>query len=406
VNDGVVSAALGRVRASLVAPGLLKHSAMSGSTPLNIAFVMTSCEAGGTERQMIELMRRLNPERWHVHVACLHARGAWFRRMSESAASVTEFPLKSFSRPDTVRQAWAFMRWCREQGIVVVHTADLYANIFALPAAAFANVPVRIANRREINPDKSIGQIVMQRAAYECAHKIVANSRAAAGRLRREGVPARKVATVSNGVDRRVFVPHPARPRLRHVVVVANLRPEKRHDVLIDAAPEVLRHYPDARFEIVGGGPALRALQARTVDQRVAQAFSFVGHEEDVAARLRNADIFVLPSQSEAFPNAVLEAMSAGLPIVASGVGGILELIDDHRTGLLVPAGDPHALAQGICRLMADQPLGVRLGEAASLEVRGRYSFDRMTAAFEAVYLSELTRRGVAPTDSETVLAS
>jgi glycosyltransferase involved in cell wall biosynthesis len=385
---------------------LLKHCDMQDPPPVNIAFVMTSCEAGGTERQMIELQRRLNPERWQVHVACLHARGAWFRRMSEAAASVTEFPLKSFSRPDTMRQAWAFMRWCREHSIVIVHTTDLYANIFALPAAAFADVPVRIANRREINPDKSLGQIVMQRAAYECAHKIVANSRAAADRLRREGVPARKVATVSNGVDRRIFVPQPARPTLRRVVVVANLRPEKRHDVLIDAAPEVLRHFPEARFEIVGGGPELRSLQGRTVDQGVAHAFAFVGHEEDVAARLRTADVFVLPSQSEAFPNAVLEAMSAGLPIVASGVGGILELIDDHRTGLLVPPGDPHTLARGICRLMADQPLGVRLGEAASQEVRGRYSFDRMTAAFEAVYLSELARRGVASPDSETVLAS
>jgi glycosyltransferase involved in cell wall biosynthesis len=376
------------------------------TTPVNIAFVMTSCEAGGTERQMIELQRRLNPERWQIHVACLHARGAWFHRMSESAASVTEFPLKSFSRPDTMRQAWAFMRWCRDRGIVIVHTADLYANIFALPAAAFAHVPVRIANRREINPDKSLGQIVMQRGAYECAHKIVANSRAAADRLRREGVPARKVATISNGVDRQIFVPHPARPKLRRVVVVANLRPEKRHDVLIDAAPEVLRHFPDARFEIVGGGPELASLQGRTVDQGVAHAFAFVGHDEDVATRLRAADVFVLPSQSEAFPNAVLEAMSAGLPIVASGVGGILELIDDHRTGLLVPPCDPNALARGICRLMADQPLGARLGEAASHEVRGRYSFDRMTAAFEALYLAELARRGMASTDSETVLAS
>jgi glycosyltransferase involved in cell wall biosynthesis len=379
---------------------------MQDAPPVNIAFVMTSCEAGGTERQMIELQRRLNPERWQVHVACLHARGAWFHRMSESAASVTEFPLKSFSRPDTMRQAWAFMRWCRDRGIVIVHTADLYANIFALPAAAFAHVPVRIANRREINPDKSLGQIVMQRGAYECAHKIVANSRAAADRLRREGVPARKVATISNGVDRQIFVPHAARPKLRRVVVVANLRPEKRHDVLIDAAPEVLRHFPDARFEIVGGGPGLRSLQARTVDQGVAHAFAFVGHDEEVATRLRTADIFVLPSESEAFPNAVLEAMSAGLPIVASGVGGMLELIDDHRTGLLVPPGDPNALARGICRLMADQPLGARLGEAASHEVRGRYSFDRMTAAFEALYLSELARRGIASTDSETVLAS
>jgi glycosyltransferase involved in cell wall biosynthesis len=379
---------------------------MRGPTPVNIAFVMTSCEAGGTERQMIELQRRLNPARWQVHVACLRARGAWFGRMSEAAATVTEFPLTSLKRPDAMRQAFAFMRWCREHGIVIVHTADLYANIFALPAAAFANVPVRIANRREINPDKTIGQILMQRAAYECAHKVVANSRAAAERLRREGVPSRKIATVSNGVDRSVFVPHPARHKLRRVVVVANLRPEKRHDVLIDAAPEVLRHFPEARFEIVGDGPELPSLQSRTVDQGVAHAFTFVGHEEDVAARLKAADIFVLPSRSEAFPNAVLEAMSAGLPIVASGVGGILELIDDHRTGLLVPPGDPHALARGICRLMADQPLGVRLGDAAAQEVRGRYSFDRMTAAFEAVYLSELARRGVPSSDRETVLAS
>jgi len=379
---------------------------MHGPTPVNIAFVMTSCEAGGTERQMIELQRRLNPARWQVHVACLHARGAWFRRMSETAAIVTEFPLKSLKRPDAMRQAFAFTRWCREHGIVIVHTADLYSNIFALPAAAFANVPVRIANRREINPDKTIGQILMQRAAYECAHKVVANSRAAAERLRREGVPSRKIATISNGVDRKVFVPHAARPKLRRVVVVANLRPEKRHDVLIDAAPEVLRHFPEARFDIVGSGPELTSLQARTVDQGVAHAFTFLGHEEDVAARLKASDIFVLPSQSEAFPNAVLEAMSAGLPIVASGVGGILELIDDHRTGLLVPAGDPHALARGICRLMADQPLGARLGEAATNEVRGRYSFDRMTAAFEAVYLSELERHGVPSSDRETVLAS
>jgi glycosyltransferase involved in cell wall biosynthesis len=87
--------------------------------------------------------------------------------------------------------------------------------------------------------------------------------------------------------------------------------------------------------------------------------------------------------------------MSAGLPIVASGVGGILELVDDGRTGLLVTPGDPHALAHGICRLMADGAMAARLGKAACQEVQGRYSFDRMTSAFEALYLAELTRRGV-----------
>jgi glycosyltransferase involved in cell wall biosynthesis len=88
--------------------------------------------------------------------------------------------------------------------------------------------------------------------------------------------------------------------------------------------------------------------------------------------------------------------MSAGLPIVASAVGGIVELIQDGRTGLLVTPGDPHALAHSLCRLMSDRALGVRLGRTACQEVQGRYSFERMTSAFEAIYISELTRSGVA----------
>jgi len=259
-----------------------------------------------------------------------------------------------------------------------------------------AGVPVRIANRREINPDKTRGQIMMQRAAYQFAHKVVANSRAAADRLRRERVPAGRVATVSNGIDSCAFASsRPARP-LRRVTVVANLRKEKGHDVLIDAAPEILRHVPDARFDIIGGGPELETLTARAKAQGVSDAFTFAGYEPNVPSRLRDADIFVLPSRSEAFPNAVLEAMAAGLPIVASGVGGILELIDDGRTGVLVTAGDAHALAHGICRLMADGAAAARLGKAACHEVQGRYSFERMTSAFEALYFAELTQRGVA----------
>ena len=181
----------------------------------------------------------------------------------------------------------------------------------------------------------------------------------------RTGTPAGRVATVSNGIDSCAFAADRSRRPLRNVTVVANLRKEKGHDVLIDAAPEVLRHFPDAHFDIVGAGPELETLKARAAAQGVMDAFTFIGYEPNVPQRLRDADIFVLPSRSEAFPNAVLEAMSAGLPIVASAVGGILELIDDGRTGLLVPPGDPHTLAHGICRLMASCTLGATLGKAA-----------------------------------------
>src|SRR5712691_4290168 len=187
------------------------------SRPIPIASVMTSFEPGGTERQMIELVRRLDPARWAVHIACFHTRGAWFGRVKEVAASVAEFPVRSFHSPETLRHLWAFAQWCRAQKIAIVHTSELYSNIFGLPGAALAGVPVRIGNRREINPDKSPVQIVLQRAAYSCASLVVANSRAGADRLRRERVPARKIAVVSNGLDFQHFQPRIGNGRPRKV---------------------------------------------------------------------------------------------------------------------------------------------------------------------------------------------
>jgi len=368
---------------------------LQGSGPVPIGFVLSSCHAGGTERQMIELLRRLNPARWQVHVAFIHARGEWLPRVSEAAVSIREFPFPTFHHPQVLTQTLEFVRWCREHEIAVVHTVDLNANIFALPAAAAAGVPVRIANRREIIPDRTRGQIVAQRAAYQFAHKVVANCHAAAERLRLERVSSGRIAMVPNGVDSTAFFT--ARPRrlLRRVSVVANLQPRKGQDVLIDAAPEVLRQFPDATFDIVGDGPELAKLQARAKAQGVATAFTFSGYDADVAKHLHDADIFVLPSRTEAFPNAVLEAMCAGLPIIASAVGGLLELVDDGRTGLLVRPGDPRALAHSICQLMTNRTLGERLGKSGSEDVL-RYSFGRMTASFELLYLAELNRRGAA----------
>jgi glycosyltransferase involved in cell wall biosynthesis len=381
-------------------------SSRTGRSPIPIAVVMTSFEPGGTERQMIELIRRLDRDRWAVHVPCFHGRGGWFSRVAEVAVSTPEFPVDSFRRPRVAGHLWNFARWCRKTRIAVVHTTELYSNIFGLTGAALANVPVRIGSRREINPDKTASQIAMQRAAYACAHKVVANSHAAADRLRFERVPEHKVAVVPNGLDFTRVETRPRRLRLRKIVVVANLRPEKGHDILMDAAPEILRRRPDVQFEFVGGGPELETLVARAEAGRLTDAFTFLGHRDDVPAILADADVFVLPSRSEAFPNAVLEAMAAGLPIVASGVGGIVELIDDNRTGLLVPPGDPRALADRLCRMLEQPDLASRLGDAAREEACARYSFDRMVHAFEHLYMTELTRRGVIEAGQPQLAAS
>jgi glycosyltransferase involved in cell wall biosynthesis len=147
-------------------------------------------------------------------------------------------------------------------------------------------------------------------------------------------------------------------------------------------------------------------LRARAAARGVEAAFTFVGHRDDVPAILARADVFALPSRSEAFPNAVLEAMAAGLPIVASGVGGILELVDDGRTGLLVPPGDAAALADRLCRMLDHPDVAASLGTRARAEAEARYSFDRMVGAFEDLYRSELTRRGVIETGQPQLAAS
>ena len=372
---------------------------MPATGPLPIAFVMPSFDPGGTERQMIELIRRLDRERWQVYVACFRRAGAWLPQVAD-VASIVEFPVRSFRQTATLGLLKSLARWCRALDVAVVHTTHLPSNIFGLPAAALAGVPARIGNRREVNPDKTVSELAAQRAAYACAHRIVANCQAAADRLTQvERVPAHKVSVIPNGVVMRAVKPaETSRPR--RVVAVANLRPEKGLDVLLRAAAIVVRRFADARFEIVGDGPERAALEALSGALGLREVVSFLGHREDVAARLAAADLCVHPSRSEAFPNAVLEAMTAGLPVVASRVGGVLELIRDGKTGLLVAADDHDALAGAIGQVMADPALAQSLGASARAHVSNAYSFDRMTAAFESVYCRQLERAGRLQTSS------
>jgi len=358
-----------------------------------VAVFLTRFEPGGTERQMTELIRRLDPERFTVHVACFEKAGAWLPRVAERAASIAEFPIRGFARPATLRAMLSFARWCRQQRIAVLQTCDLYANVFGLPGAALAGVPVRIGSRRELNPDKTRGQIQLQRHAYRCATKVVANSGAARAMLEREGLDAARIAVIPNGVEAAAFTA-PAHARsgpVRTVITVANLRPEKSHETLIAAAHRLAGEFPEVRFQVVGDGPRRAELEALVRAKGLEGTVVFLGHREDVSRLLGEADVCVLPSRSEAFPNGAIEAMAAGLPVIASAVGGLLDLVEPGGTGLLVPPDDPDALAGALRRLFTDRALAARFGEAARTQVRQRYSFERMVASFAELYLTGLS---------------
>jgi glycosyltransferase involved in cell wall biosynthesis len=365
---------------------------------VSVAVFLTRFQPGGTERQMIELIRRLDPSRFRVHVACFDKSGAWLPRVAERAASLVEFPIRGFARPRTIAALLGFARWCRQERIEVVQTCDLYANVFGLPGAALAGVPVRIGSRRELNPDKAPGQIRLQRQAYRCATTVVANSAAARDILEQEGLAPASIAVVPNGIEATLYPDRDAvtaRRPVRSVITVANLRPEKSHETLIAAAELVAAEFPDVQFQVVGDGLRRSELEALVRAGGLERRVQFLGHREDVPRLLAEADVFVLPSRSEAFPNCAIEAMAAGLPVVASATGGLLDLIEHGHTGLLFEPGNPEALAAALRHLFTDRGTAAGIGQRAQTQVRQRYSFERMVRSFEDLYAASLPARSL-----------
>ena len=358
-----------------------------------ILVVLNTFDPGGTEHQMTELICRLDRRLFKVSVACFRNRGALRERLEAARVPVTEFPIRGLASANAVSYMLKFARFCRVNGIRLVHACDFYANVFALPAATLAGVPVRIGSRRDVTiPERSANQHRAQRWSYRLAHRVVANSTAAAAQLIREGVPAHKVVRIENGLDLERFTAAAAtHPPV--VTTVANLRPGKGHDALLRAAVGVVERRPDVRFQIVGDGSLRETLERMSQDLGVHHHVRFVGHRGDVAALLRESSLFAFPSVMEASPNAVLEAMAAALPIVATRVGGIPEVIEHDGNGLLVAANDDRALAEAILRLLDDPALGARLGASARQTVDARFAFERMTADFESLYLAELEKR-------------
>jgi glycosyltransferase involved in cell wall biosynthesis len=355
-----------------------------------VAIFVDRYHPGGTQRQAIELLRRIDRRRFEVYPVCFHEGGPWMNRITELGVPIVSFPIYGFRRPHTARQLFAFWRWCREHRIAVMHSWDIYSNVFGLVGAALAQVPVRIGSRRGLGGPSGVRRL--QRAAYRAAHRIVANSHAAARQLVSDGVPQEKIIVIANGIDPSVFPTRRYSPSPRRIAMVACLRPGKRIDVLIAAAPRILERHPDAEFLIVGDGPCRDQLTTLARTTAVADHFRFVGHRDDVPALLANSDVFVLPSESEAFPNAILEAMAAGLPVVAASVGGIPELVADGVTGRLVPPGNADALAGALIELLEVSNRAADLGRTGRRRIEETYSFDRMVEQLESLYVSELER--------------
>jgi glycosyltransferase involved in cell wall biosynthesis len=231
------------------------------------------------------------------------------------------------------------------------------------------------------------------RAALAFTGRTVAVSRELAGKLSDDlGVARSRIAVIPNGVRPRPRSRAPIRQELhigpadRLIVAVGNLYPVKGHRHLIDAVGLLASRYPTLHLAICGRGELAEALTAQALDLGVADRVHLLGLRPDVAGILEVADVFVHPSLSEALPLAVLEAMFAARPIVATNVGEIASALDHGEAGLLVERGSPSALASAIDRLLTDANLSRRLAHRALQRAHERYDVSQMVRQYVAIY--------------------
>jgi glycosyltransferase involved in cell wall biosynthesis len=362
--------------------------------PVRVLFVIGTLDIGGTERQLVALATRLDRGRFAARVCCLEHEGPLAKDLREAGIPVDEIPFRGLS---ATRNPVAVMRRFRELVFLmrkvrptIVQTFLPHANALGVLAARLARVPFVLIGLRGLDPAIPFWGSL----AGRLAHLAVANAEAVgAHAVRSQGLPAAKVRVVRNGLDIQAFdqaAHHQALglPPDPFVVTVANPNRFKASGllVLVEAAAAVREQMPDVRFVLVGDGPERNRIAEAARGLGLVDRFLCVGSRGDVPAILARSVILALPSLAEGFPNVILEGMAAGKPVVATRTGGVPEAVVGGETGLLVPPGDPRALASAILAILRDPVRAKAMGSAGRDRVVREFGMDRAVRAMERLY--------------------
>src|SRR2546422_7013090 len=371
-----------------------------------VFFLVDSLNVGGTEAQAVELARRLDPARYDVTLGCLRAQGPLLERLQGSSVSIVEFyPRGGLDSAGGIYQLLRLTAFLRRGDFDIVHTHDLWSNLMGVPAAWMARVPAIISSRRDLAHLDwyQTGRRVWLRRIQNFSDVVVTNSDSIRhGLIAEDGFAPQKVRVVHNGVDverfsvaprdRSQVLPGAGEGRL--IVLVGNMHSDvKGHPWLIAAAPVILREFPLTRLVFAGDGEQRKEFERQVEELGLQRNFLFLGRRGDIPEILACCDVAVLPSKAEGLPNAVLEYLAAGLPTIASNVGGNAEIIKDGVRGLLVPSQDSEALAAAVLRLLRNPELARRLAKDGREYVHQNFSFERLIKQVDNLYTELLQRR-------------
>ncbi len=360
--------------------------------------MVNTFETGGSERQFTVLAQSLVPPQFQTHLGCISRRGP----LAHNFPDAPEFPLGgSLYGWQSLRTRLNLARHLRQHCVQVAHAFDFYTNLTLIPAARLARVPVVIGSHRQLGDLLTPAQFRAQAAAFRWSDAVVSNSQAAADRLIATGLAPKKIAVIGNALPAEVFTASPAalpkRPGALRVGMVARMNHRyKNQSGFLRIAAQIHQRMPNVEFVLVGDGPLRKELEQEAVGLGLGASAIFLGDRQDMPAVLASLDVAVNTSDSESLSNVILEAMAAGLPVVAYEVGGNAELLSPQR-GTLIPARNEAAFADAVQKLLADSALRQQLGRDALRFAQENFTLDRVRQRYAELYVTLLQKKSRVP---------
>ncbi|HKP00867.1 MAG TPA: glycosyltransferase [Nitrospiraceae bacterium] len=385
-------------------------SSVEGYRP-KVLHLINHFQVGGTERQAVLLLQHLDRTRYDVRLAVLSKAGPLFEEVARVYPHVEEYPLTSFYNVNALKQVLRLRRYLLTHHIQIIHTHEFWSGLLAVAASRFTRTRI-IASQRHLRMSDRLVHHWGRRVLNAIADRVLVNAEAIRKQILEtsRNAPA-KVVVVRNGltlVEDRLVESCNTRPdgassvrrSARSVLIntlgisdtsmivgmVANLRPVKGHRHLIEAASRILQAHPDVHFVLIGEGDLRTALERQVKELGIDGHVHFMGHREDARLLTAGFDMAVLASFHEGMPNTVLEAMAAGVPVVATAVGGVKELIVDQETGFLVPPGDTAAMVDRLEKMLVQNHLRAAIGLRGHEFVHATFGMERMIASVQYLY--------------------
>ena len=360
-----------------------------------IIFITVNLNYGGAEIGLLTVLKNIDKKRFDCFVLSIEPKGAIGEEIESMGIEVIY--LNSKARLYNIPLIWRIARILRNKKPDILHTSLFYANFFGRLAALIAKPAVIITEEHSMHVEKRFYHVLLDRWLSNMTDKIRVCARSVLDfTSRQEGIPKEKFYLIYNAIDTERFNIYCTKNDARKLAgfavddfligSVGSLIPLKGHRFLIEAVSCIVSEIPRLKLVIAGEGKCRDELSALAEAKGISEKIVFLGVRKDIPQLMKMMDLFVFPSLQEGFPCAVIEAMYMGLPVIASNISGIPEVITSGNNGILVEPGNAQTIGENILTLYRDENLRNRLGREAKAKIESAYLPFHYIKRLEALY--------------------